>query len=78
MNDSTNDGTKDTSHKFFNIQITWLNSKEAADYLSISEANLNTKISRGEIPVDGRLGRTRRFRRDKLDELLESSNGGNQ
>jgi excisionase family DNA binding protein len=52
---------------------TWLNSKEAADYLSISVENLRVKVSRGEVPVNGKLGRTLRFRREELDRLLISS-----
>lgn len=51
----------------------WLNSKEAAEYLRISENNLRTKVSRGEVPVSGRLGRSLRFKREELDRLLESS-----
>lgn len=58
--------------KLFDNQITWFNSKEAAEYLRISENNLRVKISRGEIPVSGRLGRTLRFKREELDKLLES------
>ena len=54
----------------------WMNTKEAAEYLSISENNLRVKISRGEIPVHGRLGRNWRFRRDRLDELLNSPERG--
>ena len=52
--------------------LIWLNSKEAAEYLRISENNLRVKVSRGEIPVHGRLGRSLRFRRDELDKLLET------
>lgn len=58
--------------KFFENEIVWLDSKQAAEYLSISVENLRTKVSRGEIPVDGRLGRSLRFRREKLDQLLEA------
>jgi excisionase family DNA binding protein len=54
----------------------WMNTKEAAEYLRISENNLRVKISRGEIPVHGRLGRNWRFRRDRLDELLNSPERG--
>ena len=61
---------------FFNNLI-WLNSKEAAEYLRISENNLRVKVSRGEIPVHGRLGRSLRFRRDELDKLLETPNKEN-
>jgi len=51
----------------------WLNTREAAEYLRISENNLRVKVSRGEIQVDGRLGRSLRFKREELDRLLESS-----
>jgi excisionase family DNA binding protein len=61
----------DKQSVIFNNRI-WFSSREAANYLSISVANLRVRVSRGEIPVDGKLGRTLRFRRDKLDELLES------
>lgn len=62
-----------TNNEFFNIQIVWLDSKEAAEYLRISVENLRVKVSRGEIQVNGRLGRTWRFRREELDKLLEAS-----
>ena len=60
----------------FENKIVWLTSKEAADYLKISENNLRAKVSRGQIPVHGRLGKSWRFRRDKLDELLNSPERG--
>lgn len=56
-----------------NKRSVWLNTKEAAEYLRISEENLRTKVSRGEIKVDGKLGRTWRFKREELDRLLMSS-----
>lgn len=59
--------------KFFENEIVWLDSKQAAEYLCITVENLRTKVSRGEVPVDGRLGRSLRFRREKLDQLLEES-----
>ena len=65
--------TIDNTTSLFNNKIEWLTSKEAAEYLRISGNNLRTKISRGEITVDGRLGRTLRFRRDSLDKLLCNS-----
>lgn len=68
---ASNEGYKD--HPLFDNKTVWLNSKEAAEYLRISEKNLRVKVSRGEIPINGRLGRTWRFRRDALDRLLESS-----
>ena len=60
--------------KEFFENLIWMTSKEAAEYLRISENNLRVKISRGEIPVNGRLGRSLRFRRDELDKLLETPN----
>ena len=63
----------DKNFKFFDNLI-WLNSREAAEYLRISENNLRVKVSRGEVPVHGRLGRSLRFRRDELDKLLETPN----
>lgn len=62
--------------KLFDNQIMWMNSKEAAEYLRISVPNLRVKVSRGEIPINGRLGRCWRFRRDELDKLLQSSTQG--
>lgn len=61
------------SHKFFHNPIVWFNSKEAAQYLRISVENFRVKVSRGQIPINGRLGRSWRFRRDALDQLLETS-----
>jgi excisionase family DNA binding protein len=60
------------SPALFDKKIVWLNSKEAADYLRISEDNLRSKVHKGIIPVHGRLGRSLRFRRDLLDRLLEA------
>lgn len=57
----------------FENQNEWLNTKEAAQYLRISEANLRVKVSRGLIPISGRLGRSLRFRREELDNLIRSS-----
>ena len=56
-----------------NKKSVWLNTKEAAEYLRISEDNLRTKVSRGEVKIDGKLGRTWRFKREELDRLLVSS-----
>lgn len=53
--------------------LIWLNTKEAAEYLRISENNLRAKVSRGEVPYQGRLGKNLRFRRDALDKFLEAS-----
>jgi excisionase family DNA binding protein len=62
--------------QLFNIQTVWLDSREAAHHLRISEANLRVKVSRGQIPVHGRVGRCLRFRREELDKLLEASSQG--
>jgi len=59
--------------KLFDNPVVWLDSREAAEYLRISVNNLRVKVSRGEIPIHGRLGRTWRFRRDLLQKLLETS-----
>jgi len=64
------------SNLLFNNRIEWMNTAECAKYLRISENNLRVKVSRGEIQVHGRLGKCWRFRRDKLDELLNSPNQG--
>jgi excisionase family DNA binding protein len=62
--------------QFFENKIVWLTSKEAADHLKISENNLRAKVSRGQIQAHGRLGKSLRFRRDKLDELLNNPDQG--
>ena len=74
-----NENKEYSSSRFFNNRIVWLDSREAAEYLRISVNNLRVKVSRGEIPVHGRLGRTWRFRREELDKLLETPfKGGSQ
>lgn len=70
---SNQGNTSNVSPLLFNNLSIWLNSKEAAEYLRISVENLRVKVSRGEIQVDGRLGKCLRFRREKLQKLLESS-----
>lgn len=64
------------SSSIFDNRIVWFNSKEAAEYLRITVENLRVKVSRGEIPVNGRLGKSLRFRREALDQLLEISTTG--
>ena len=51
----------------------WLTTKEAAQYLRISENNLRVKVHRGEIQISGKLGSRLRFRKSELDKLLEGS-----
>ncbi len=63
---------RDNSPSLFENQIPWMSSKEAAEYLRITPENLHVKVSKGIVPVGGRLGRSLRFRRDDLDRLLET------
>ena len=59
--------------KLFEIHKTeWMTTKEAAAYLRLSENNLRTKISRGQLKVHGKIGKSWRFRRDELDKLLSN------
>lgn len=68
---------EDKLQQFFdNINNEWMTTKEAAVYLRITEGNLRGKVSRGQIQVHGRLGRSWRFRRDELDKLLNNPNQG--
>lgn len=52
----------------------WFNSREAAVYLSISEAQLRNLVSLGKVPYY-KLGRSNRYLRDELDNLLLSNRG---
>jgi excisionase family DNA binding protein len=51
----------------------WLTTKEAAQYLRISQNNLRVKVHRGDVAISGRLGNRLRFRRSELDKLLEGN-----
>lgn len=59
------------AQQLFENQKTWLNSAEAAAYLSISVSNLRQKIRRGQIRAY-KFGRRLRIKREELDQLLES------
>lgn len=52
--------------------VTWFNTAEAAEYLSISKGQLLNLVSKGEIPYY-KLGRSNRYRKEELDELLVST-----
>ena len=52
--------------------VTWLNTAEAAEYLSISKGQLLNLVSRGEIPYY-KLGRSNRYLKKELDEILLST-----
>jgi excisionase family DNA binding protein len=52
--------------------VTWLNTAEAAEYLSTSKGQLLNLVSRGEIPYY-KLGRSNRYLKEELDKLLLST-----
>lgn len=65
------------NYQLFDNRISeWMTTKEAAVYLRITEGNLRTKVSRGQIQVHGRLGNSWRFKKDELDKLLNNPNRG--
>lgn len=65
------------SGQFFEkINNEWMNTKEAAEYLRISENCLRVKISKGQIQAHGRLGKSLRFKKSKLEQLLNNPNQG--
>jgi excisionase family DNA binding protein len=53
--------------------VTWFNTSEAAEYLSISKGVLLNMVSRGEIPYYKLGRRSNRYRKEELDELLVST-----
>lgn len=53
----------------------WLTSKEAAEYLRVSEATLRNMASNGQIPY-AKLGRSNRYNRIELYQLLQSHRRG--
>lgn len=52
--------------------VTWMNTSEAAEYLSISKGRLLNLVSQGVIPVY-KLGRSNRYRKEEIDEILLST-----
>lgn len=52
----------------------WLDSKEAAQYLKISEASLRNNVSLGKIPYY-KLGRRNRYLRSELDQVMLKNKG---
>jgi excisionase family DNA binding protein len=64
------------SQFFENMNNEWLSTRQAAAYLGITENNLRNKVSRGIISVDGRLGKSLRFKKTSLDNLLSNPNKG--
>lgn len=53
----------------------WLNSKEAANYLSVSYAQLRNLTSNGRIPYY-KFGRSNRFKKSELQKVLEQEPRG--
>lgn len=54
--------------------LIWLNTKEAAFYLRISENNLRVKVNRRQV-IAQRLNGRLRFKKASLDRLLELNEG---
>ena len=54
---------------FFRGMDNWLNSKQASEYLGISENNLRVKVCRGQL-IPCYLGRRYRFKKSYLDALI--------
>lgn len=52
--------------------LEWFNTVEAAEYLRLSVSSLRSMLCRGTIPRY-KLGKSLRFKKADLDELLESS-----
>lgn len=53
----------------------WMNSKEAARFLSVSYAQLRNLTSNGRIPYY-KFGRSNRFKKSELEKVLESEPRG--
>lgn len=82
-NKSTSSASEENSHlsdpemlfDIANSENIWLNSKQAAEYLKISQKSLRNKTSNGEIPYY-KLGRLNRYSKRELDQLLFSQKRG--
>ena len=63
--------------QFFNNKIMqeWLSTEEAAEYLKKSVSEIHNLCSAGKIPYY-KLGRSNRYRRDDLDQLLLQNRRG--
>ena len=53
----------------------WLDSREAAQYLKVSEPMLRNMASNGQVPFY-KLGRRNRYRKDELEALLLKNRRG--
>ena len=61
--------------KNLELKLYWMDTKQAAEYLSISPTRLLTLVGHGKIKYF-KLGKSNRYRRKDLDELLESEPRG--
>lgn len=52
----------------------WLNTEEAALYLSTTRKGILNRVHRGDLPVY-KIGRNNRYKRIELDRILEQSRG---
>lgn len=50
----------------------WMTTREASEYLQLSESRIYEMVRRGEIPY-GRVGKSNRFSRQALDQWLVDS-----
>lgn len=64
-------GLKYKKDTLFN-NLTWMTSREAAEYLRISQNNLRVMIYRGKL-IPYKFNNRNRFKREELDRLIESS-----
>lgn len=65
MNDKTNETT------LFNNK-TWMNSREASEYLRTTLGSLRNMVYRGKLPAK-KFGNRLRFKRVELDRLIDNS-----
>lgn len=58
-----------------NINTDYMTSREAADFLRLGLKTFQNKVSSGKIPYR-KLGRSNRFKRSELEQLLEQTKRG--
>jgi len=72
MNLSMNSGEDPSSEMFFENNLVWMNSAEAARYLRKSVGALRAAVCRGQLKAH-KWNRRLYFKRRELDEMLETS-----
>jgi excisionase family DNA binding protein len=55
----------------------WLNTEEAAQYLSTTRKGILNRVHRGDLPVY-KIGRTNRYKRIELDRIIEQSRNNSE